>query len=331
MRAWRERSFVAALVDRAAGDADRAELLNQLRGLAGNPGVVFLETVESASASGTARGERYAAWSAPEKILALLREMLATRKDSPADGAARDSSRDPGAAPSSRRGPAPSERPRAILVVDDSVTFRSSLGDHLRRVGHDVMLAASGKQALGQVARNTPDAIVLDLVMPEMDGLETCRQIRILESKLPILMLTASDEIRARMDTRAAGANEFLVKGNDFDAVVAGVLDFIRRAAADHRPRSPSQGGSEQSGPPLLAQVVAASGLSPVIAEAAIARACRRAGIDAQTMTQSDLERALPNIQRSLRTFLPPDAHASRLEALEALVERAPGRISGGR
>jgi hypothetical protein len=71
--------------------------------------------------------------------------------------------------------------------------------------------------------------------------------------------------------------------------------------------------------------VIAASGLSPVIAEAAIARTCQRAGIDPRTMSAGDLSRVLPDIQRALRTFLPPDALAARFEALEAIVARPLG------
>jgi DNA-binding response OmpR family regulator len=201
-----------------------------------------------------------------------------------------------------------------ILVVDDSVRFRNGVAERLRREGYDVVLADSGRQAIDSLGR-VPHAIVVDLEMPGLDGIETTKRIRRAPngSDLPILMLTARDDLPVRMQGRAAGANEFLVKDPDFDALVARVTDFVRRTV--RRPATAS--GHDESA--LLAKVIAASGLSRIIAEAAILRACQRAGVDARTMTLAELGRALPDIERSLKPFLNPTDRAARFEAISAL------------
>ena len=127
---------------------------------------------------------------------------------------------------------------------------------------------------------------------------------------LPILMLTAREDAAARMQGRTAGASEFLVKGADFEAVVARVGDFLRRTT-------------------VFARVVAASGLARIIAEAAITRACARAGVDAERMTASDLARTLPEIERSLGMFLSAADRGPRFEAIAAIAGRT-GRAGDG-
>jgi DNA-binding response OmpR family regulator len=204
-----------------------------------------------------------------------------------------------------------------ILVVDDSLTFRNTLGDRLREAGFEVVLAESGAHALESLA-SRPDAIVLDLEMPGLSGIDTCKQIRqsVGAATLPILMLTARDDLPARMMGRAAGANEFLVKGTNFPAVAAHVVDFVRRSVRRRQQPSLTDEGT------LLARVVAASGLAAIIAETAILRACQRAGIEARTMSLADLQAALPDIERSLGTFLAPADRDLRLEAVRAIAGR---------
>jgi DNA-binding response OmpR family regulator len=212
-----------------------------------------------------------------------------------------------------------------VLLVDDSLTFRSTLGDRLRREGHAVHLADSGEQALEALGQ-VPDIIIVDLVMPGIDGIETCRRIWATAgcAEVPILLLTARDDLPARMRGRVAGASEFLVKLDDFEAVVASVRDFVRRATT-------APGSGKRRDGRVLARVVAASGLAQIIAEAAITRACARAGIDAEAMTEADLGRALPDIERAIGMFLDPADRAARLGAIAAIVGQAPAPAGSGR
>jgi DNA-binding response OmpR family regulator len=212
-----------------------------------------------------------------------------------------------------------------VLLIDDSLTFRCTLGDRLRREGYVVLLADSGEQGLEMLDR-VPDIVIVDLVMPGIDGIETTRRIRASAgcADVPILLLTARDDLPARMRGRVAGASEFLVKFEDFESVVASVRDFVRRATA-------APGSGKRGDGRVLARVVAASGLAHIIAEAAITRACARAGIDAEMMTEADLGRALPDIERAIGMFLDPSDRAARLGAIAAIVGRSPTPAGSGR
>jgi two-component system response regulator MprA len=99
-----------------------------------------------------------------------------------------------------------------VLVVDDEPGVRESVSGALRLAGYEVSVAENGLSALDLVRLDQPDAIVLDLMMPRMDGLETCRRLRAEGHRLPVLMLTARDGAPDRTDGLTAGADDFLVK-----------------------------------------------------------------------------------------------------------------------
>jgi CheY-like chemotaxis protein len=97
-----------------------------------------------------------------------------------------------------------------ILIVDDDPQFRRAIHLMLDAHGHEVQEAADGKEALGMVAEGAPDVMVLDRRMPGMDGIETCRALR-LESRLPVIMVSASRS-SSKEAALAAGANDYLAK-----------------------------------------------------------------------------------------------------------------------
>lgn len=99
-----------------------------------------------------------------------------------------------------------------ILVVDDDPAVRRALDHALRRDGYQVSLAGSGAEALSEHAENPPDALVLDVKMPEPNGLEICRRLREAGDGTPILLLTARDLIDDRVAGLDAGADDYLVK-----------------------------------------------------------------------------------------------------------------------
>jgi two-component system response regulator MprA len=99
-----------------------------------------------------------------------------------------------------------------VLIVDDEPALRSALARALRRAGHDVELAGDGRHALDAVAGSRPDAVVLDVSMPGLDGVEVCRRMRAGGDRTPVLMLTARDAIDARVAGLDAGADDYLVK-----------------------------------------------------------------------------------------------------------------------
>ncbi|MER5811813.1 response regulator transcription factor [Streptomyces sp. NPDC002033] len=120
-----------------------------------------------------------------------------------------------------------------ILVVDDEPEVRAAVQDGLSVEGYEVRGAADGLAALSEVAAWEPDAVVLDVMMPVLDGLGVCRQLRAAGDRTPVLVLTALDSVSERVDGLEAGADDYLVKPFALDELVARVRALLRRAAPD--------------------------------------------------------------------------------------------------
>jgi two-component system, OmpR family, response regulator MprA len=116
-----------------------------------------------------------------------------------------------------------------ILVIDDEERIRQFLQRGLTFEGYRVETAADGPEALDKVRDNPPDLVLLDLMLPGMDGVEVCRRIRS-ASDVPILMLTAKEAIEDRVAGLDAGADDYLVKPFSFDELLARVRALLRRA-----------------------------------------------------------------------------------------------------
>ena len=116
-----------------------------------------------------------------------------------------------------------------ILVVDDERAVREALERALKLEGYDVELATDGQEALLSLARHGVDAIVLDILMPEMDGLETARSLRRMGNSTPILMLTARHEVSDRVAGLDAGADDYLVKPFALEELGARLRALLRR------------------------------------------------------------------------------------------------------
>ena len=122
-----------------------------------------------------------------------------------------------------------------ILVVDDERAVRESLRRALELEGYDIELAADGQEALLRLETNgdtQPDAVILDLLMPTMDGLEVCRRLRRAGNRVPVLMLTARDEIENRVAGLDAGADDYVTKPFALEELVARVRALLRRTSA---------------------------------------------------------------------------------------------------
>jgi two-component system response regulator MprA len=116
-----------------------------------------------------------------------------------------------------------------ILIADDEPAVRESLARALQLEGYQVDLAADGRAAVDQAHRNEPDALILDLSMPRLDGLDVCRSLRDEGLRLPILILTAREEVTDRVAGLDAGADDYLTKPFALDELLARLRALLRR------------------------------------------------------------------------------------------------------
>src|SRR5574338_396783 len=123
---------------------------------------------------------------------------------------------------------------QTILVVEDEASIASFVSLYLKNAGYAVRTAATGNGALAEVARESPDLIVLDLMLPDIDGIEVCKRIR-QRSDVPILMLTARDEDVDKIIGLEVGADDYLTKPFNPRELVARVKSILRRSTPDRR------------------------------------------------------------------------------------------------
>ncbi len=120
-----------------------------------------------------------------------------------------------------------------VLVVDDDPAVSGALNRALRLEGYDVSLAGDGPVALEQIAVRPPDAVVLDVGLPTLDGLEVCRRLRAAGDDTPVLMLTARDAVNDRVQGLDAGADDYLVKPFALAELLARLRALLRRRPED--------------------------------------------------------------------------------------------------
>ncbi len=131
-------------------------------------------------------------------------------------------------------------RAMRILVVDDDRPLREALRRALNVGGYDTVLAETGQEALSRTAAERPDALVLDVGLPDLDGLAVCRRLRASGNRVPVLMLTARDAIEDRIEGLDAGADDYLVKPFDVGELQARLRALLRRAADEPEAPAPA-------------------------------------------------------------------------------------------
>jgi DNA-binding response OmpR family regulator len=125
---------------------------------------------------------------------------------------------------------------QSVLVVEDEASIASFVSLYLKNAGYEVRTAATGTEALAGVASSQPSLIVLDLMLPDIDGIEICRRIR-QTSDVPILMLTARDEDVDKIIGLEVGADDYMTKPFNPRELVARVKSILRRATPDRKQR----------------------------------------------------------------------------------------------
>jgi two-component system response regulator MprA len=142
-----------------------------------------------------------------------------------------------------------------VLIADDDRAIRESLRRALTLSGHQVIAVVDGVEALATVHRTPFDVLVLDVMMPGVDGLGVCRVLRADGDRTPILMLTARVETSDRVAGLDAGADDYLAKPFELDELLARLRALLRRAAPYDSPKPATQPGELQVGPVRLDQL----------------------------------------------------------------------------
>ena len=125
---------------------------------------------------------------------------------------------------------------QTVLVVEDEASIASFVALYLKNAGYDVATVANGTDALASVDREQPSLIVLDLMLPDIDGIEVCKRIR-QRSDVPILMLTARDEDVDKIIGLEVGADDYMTKPFNPRELVARVKSILRRSGPDRKER----------------------------------------------------------------------------------------------
>src|SRR5437899_6618483 len=125
--------------------------------------------------------------------------------------------------------PRPDQSAR-ILVIEDELPMRTALEDCLKDEGFRVISASDGERGLERALKEKPDLVLLDIMMPRLDGFALCSELRRLGHAVPVLMLTAKGQVRDRVSGLDAGADDYLVKPFSTDELLARVRALLRRA-----------------------------------------------------------------------------------------------------
>ncbi|HTS73912.1 MAG TPA: response regulator transcription factor, partial [Gaiellaceae bacterium] len=123
---------------------------------------------------------------------------------------------------------------QTVLVVEDETSIASFVALYLKNAGYGIRTVGTGQEALDTLARERPDLIVLDLMLPDLDGLEVCKRVR-QSSDVPILMLTARDEDVDKIIGLEVGADDYLTKPFNPRELVARVKSILRRSVPERR------------------------------------------------------------------------------------------------
>jgi two-component system OmpR family response regulator len=129
--------------------------------------------------------------------------------------------------------------PLRVLVVDDEVNIAELLSMALRYEGWEISVAHTGRAAVATAKEVRPDAIVLDMMLPDFDGLEVLRRVRQHQRDVPVLFLTARDSVEDRVAGLTAGGDDYVTKPFSLEEVVARLRGQLRRAGATARRESP--------------------------------------------------------------------------------------------
>jgi DNA-binding response OmpR family regulator len=225
------------------------------------------------------------------------------------------------------------DRPQRVLLVDDSTTYAHALASELRKDGHDVVIAATGAEAVKYLKLQGPDCVLLDVFLPDTDGVELAKRVRAFPEArlLPLLMLTGRENANVRRRAAEAGVAHFMTKDSSLGRIRAWVGQPFRTdfAAAAPPVEAPSaQLGTQRGSANLFGQLLLASGLSKILGRSTLELALRRAGTDPDSLTPEALRGALVQIEQTLTTFLPETEVHTRMLSITQLAQEVSKDVS---
>lgn len=198
------------------------------------------------------------------------------------------------------------EGPEKILIVDDDEEFGRMLGEFLARQGFVPSCAGNGREALQRLETSTPDLVVLDIMMPEIDGLEALRAIRS-EREIPIIMVTARGQAHDRILGLELGADDYLPKPFDPSELAARIRAVLRRFRQAFRAREPVSIGPLSLSPAAMSATIGQDEVRLTPAEFMVLELlARRPGIalSREMLTARALGRPLAPFDRSIDTHV---------------------------
>jgi DNA-binding response OmpR family regulator len=234
----------------------------------------------------------------------------------------------------------PGERPCRVLVIDDSATYGNAVTLELRRGGHDVVLATTASEGLKYLSLQKPQCVLLDVFLPDGDGIDIARRIREMPGRreLPLLLLTGRESATTRKRAAQAGVTAFLTKDSPLWAVAAWVWRPTQHSlqiavqsgvyGTVAGPASPHAGDAAAAPSDLFDQLLVASGLSPVLGRSTLELALRRSGAERVGLTRQSLARSLAQIEKTLSTFLPPEVVGARMSVIAKLAQESPNVVT---
>ena len=120
---------------------------------------------------------------------------------------------------------------KKILVVDDEQDFLRVLKNRLESMDYEVVTASNGNMALAKIKTDKPDAVLLDIMMPIFDGIQTLKEIRKTDKNLPVFMLTASSDTKRFKSAKDLNASGFIIKTGDLKIEINNITNFLNLAA----------------------------------------------------------------------------------------------------
>jgi DNA-binding response OmpR family regulator len=204
-----------------------------------------------------------------------------------------------------------------VLIIEDELPMRTALADLLAAEGYRVLTASDGEAGLKRALAEKPDLVLLDIMMPKLDGLTLCAELRRLAISTPVLMLTAKGQVENRVDGLDAGADDYLVKPFSSEELLARVRALLRRTRRKgHLPDKVVLGGVEidfvrqtaRRGPKLVRLTVKEFAMLRLMAEAAGEPVSRERFLDVVWgYTAFPTTRTVDNHIASLRAKLEPN------------------------